>query len=370
MSGSQPPQHVKKLEKMTETASHNSIALSCIVVILFMIGQWLQYKFVAIADEWFFDINYLIPPTLLFILETVSFVLFFTVNPLSSISDKVEGIVLVLVCHTFGIFLSGYLAYHSQTLYFTPAALLGLPLLVIQNRSCTGIWETPLGIVCHFFLTCGAILMTSYHGNDNGQGYIALAITFYFNLKNIMLKQMATGSNCLVLRMRVVCTYVSILMLLIFIVGLLGVPNVTSLIIAGLFSSAASVVTLYILLEMVLNKHSVYFVSILHLWSRILLDMIYVSQSSYVSIITGSVVVSIATVVYVVYNSGEKENRSSVILKDCSKVPQNEVYTRMEFLVYVGCVIGLLICVFQPSLSDRDRHNLQIIGMYSTKTAD
>ncbi|XP_033728848.1 uncharacterized protein LOC117317988 [Pecten maximus] len=369
MSDSHTPVHVSRLEKVKETASHSLIALSSIITVLFMIGQWLQYKFIVIGDDLFVNMNCLILPTLHCILETVTFILFFSINTISSkdISDKLEGIVIFFVCHTFGIFLSEYFTHHSKNLCFTPVAFLGLLILVLQNRTCTGMWETPFALVCHCTMTCGALLMTSYHHADGtGNILFSVSIIFYFNLRNIIMKQLAAGNIHLVLRMPMICTYVSILMLLIFIVGLLGIPSVTSFIVTGLFSSAASVVTLYLLLENVFKNYSVFFVTTLHLWSRILLQIICVSPTAYGTFITGGAAVCFATIVYLAYNSDEKDKNIPVILNNSPRVTQYEVYTRMEFLIYMGCVIGLVICLMQPSLSDRDRVNLQNIGIYST----
>ncbi|XP_069108425.1 uncharacterized protein [Argopecten irradians] len=370
MSGSQSPPRVSKLDKMKDAVCLNTVALSCILVTLFMVGQWLQYKFIDIGEELFVDINCLTLPMLHCIMETVTFMLFISVNPLSAkdVSDKVEGIVIFFVCHIFGTFLSEYSISHSNNLYYTPAAFLCLPLLILQNKTCTGIMESPVGIACHCGMTCGAILMTSYYRSDNnGNQIIQIAVIFYFNLRNIMVKQLATGNIRLVLRMHVISTYVSILMLMVFIVGLLGIPSVTSFFIAGLFSSAASVVTLYLLLDKVLTKHSVFFVTVLYVWSRILLQSICVPPTSYGRFLTGGAIVSMATIIYVVYNSMQNDKKLPGIPSNCTTVvavTQYELYTRMEFLIYMGSVIGLVICLLQPSISDRDRNNLQNIGLY------
>ena len=44
-------------------------------------------------------------------------------------------------------------------------------------------------------------------------------------------------------------------------------------------------------------------------------------------------------------------------------VRTNEMYTRMEFLVFVLGVFTLVVCVFQPKLSQRDLDSLSYIGL-------
>ncbi|XP_021365397.1 uncharacterized protein LOC110458137 [Mizuhopecten yessoensis] len=369
MSGSQPSVQVSKLERLKEISGHGAIGLPCILVILFMIGQWLHYKFIVTGNELLVNINFITLPAVQCTLDILTFFLFFTINSSTSkdISDKVEGIIICFVCHTFGIFLTQFVVHHAESIYFTPAAFLGLLFLVLQDRICTGVWERPIRLVCHVVMTCGAMLMTSHQDDSNaGNGSVAIAIVFYFNLRNIMLKRLATDNIRLVLRMRVLCTFVSTLMLALFIVGLLGVPHVTSTIMTALFSSAASVLTMYILLNFVFLTHSVFFVTILHLWSRILLQVMFSSPASYVSLLTVGAVIGVTTIIYVTYDPDKKGTAIPLKLKEHTKLSQYEVYTRMEFLIYVGCVIGLIKCLMQPGLSERDRLNLQNIGILST----
>lgn len=64
------------------------------------------------------------------------------------------------------------------------------------------------------------------------------------------------------------------------------------------------------------------------------------------------------------------ENRTSMIIQPIVlisillvSVSSNELYQRVEFLIFMGCVCGLLLYFVPPRISDRDKDILGIFGI-------
>lgn len=44
-------------------------------------------------------------------------------------------------------------------------------------------------------------------------------------------------------------------------------------------------------------------------------------------------------------------------------VAHHEVYTRLEFLIFIGVTCGIIFYVFKPKISERDLNNLHYVGL-------
>ncbi|KAK3593484.1 hypothetical protein CHS0354_037005 [Potamilus streckersoni] len=296
-------------------------------------------------------------PLILTILETVTSAVLVTAN-----SQMCEGIVICAFAHIKSIFLFSYWINLNRKSSFVVGYLEPI-ILTMLLRICTGI-DLRAGIMVSLGLvSLGATLSLgdmSAYTNPCREIIVIFLYIFFISLRNITLKHLKEESLTFSPRKRLIVPYTVGTFVLGFISSALYLSEAVIPTMLALMTIYTSVFIFYLTTLMV-QLCDISFLSVIGVWTQVLLNFAVLTQNYVHSVSLSMLGVAIligGTYMLLLYLRDTESNVCGLQ----QEVSHQEMYTRMEFLLFVGSAMGLIFYVLQPKISDRDMKIFQVFG--------
>ncbi|KAL4217132.1 hypothetical protein ACF0H5_023586 [Mactra antiquata] len=300
-------------------------------------------------------------PIIFTIADTVSLFILLKFESVHGLKKHIEGLIVLFLCHIVQGYLCNFWYIYSRNDSFAVGYFEPVMLIILLN------WCSREGVPVKAVLVL--ITMSVIAGwtsgelqiltNANRHGIIIFLVIFFICLRNIALKYL--HSEGLVMRCRKKVTICYTFLVLAFGVAM-SAFHLTFWALPVMFAILAmfASVTMFYMTSDLLESFSLVTVSVLGLISQICVNVICIPVEHGHNIVISFVgVILLALIVYIYMCVTSDES----VEKFQSPVPNHEVYTRMEFLIFAGLVCGLIFYVFKPKISERDLNNLHYVGL-------
>ncbi|CAC5403374.1 unnamed protein product [Mytilus coruscus] len=188
--------------------------------------------------------------------------------------------------------------------------------------------------------------------------YSSFSSVFAAVLKLICLKHFKDQNIKVTLRLRAIGIFFAGTIVMVPILEFTNHSNLGTFMLVSSMSSLASVTVLYLLYNHVICTKTVLETSG-YLMMGYLLHQILESESIKILPVLLGTCVLIATYIWHVQ---QQQGDSKAPFKDISST-SHEMFTRIEFIIFMGGVIAVLFYVLQPRVSSRDISNLSYVGL-------
>lgn len=304
-------------------------------------------------------------PVILAIVDLVSLFVLLKFEFSQGLRSIAEAIGVTLISHFIMEYILNFWFSFSRTHSF-PVGYFEPVMMVVLLKICTGYDVSVQIFACLVFIsviagfTSGSV---THIFSASRNGMIIFLVIFFLSLRNIGLKLLQENTVKMHLRTKVVAPYTLSILSLGFILSALhltfwALPVMFSM--TAMFSSVAMFYFSFRLLE---HCH-VTAISVFGVLSQMAINVTCMpglhTHNVLVSFLASLVLLSLTVVYFRLSSDPEPSFAVSNF-----PMPHAEIYTRMEFLLFVGGVCGLIFYVFQPKLSERDLNNLHYVGLDS-----
>ncbi|XP_052814347.1 uncharacterized protein LOC128241456 isoform X2 [Mya arenaria] len=301
-------------------------------------------------------------PIILTAADTISLLILLKVECADGLKKHSEGLIVSFLCHVVMEYLVNFWYIYSRNDsfavgYFEPVLMilllkvctktevnLKIGILLIAMSFCAGCTSGEIGILT----------------NANRNGIIIFLVTMFLCMRNIALKRLHEEKVFFKVRKSIAIPYTFVILsfgviLSAFHLTYWALPVMFSLI--SIFASVSALYCTGVLLE---SMH-VISISVLGLVSQIAINVVSIPVEHKHNVIISMAGALVLFCIIGLYFQTFSNVESTEILGE--PVPHHEVYTRLEFLTFVGIVCGLIFYVFKPKLSERDLNNLHFVGL-------
>lgn len=300
-------------------------------------------------------------PLILTAVDTISLFILLRFESLQGLCKHAEGLIVTILCHIVVEYLFNFWYIYSRNDsfalgYFEPV------ILVVLLKWCT---RTEVNIKTVAILVSMAICAGVTSGevhillNANRNGIIIFLVIFFICLRNIGLNYLHNEGLVIRLRKSVAIPYCFTVLSLGVLLSAFHLTYWALPVMFALISMFASVTMLY-MTSTLLENISMISVSVFGLISQICINVVCIPVEHAHNIFISTVGVLLLAGIIVLYF---RHTSGTVTEPLQSQVPNHEVYTRIEFLIFTGLVCGLIFYVFKPKISERDYNNLHYVGL-------
>ncbi|KAK7112829.1 uncharacterized protein [Littorina saxatilis] len=168
------------------------------------------------------------------------------------------------------------------------------------------------------------------------------SVTFTPRSQNIIMIVVAVGTISMVLVAEILASDLLVASLMVVVAGVLSV-------------------TLLYLMFMLLSMYDTLTVAVFMMWSQVLENVVFVADSTrpgFVSVCLGAILFAAGHYFY--FKDGLE---SGTVHLNIKQVGVNELFTRLQFILYTGCIVGLTAGLLHPFISERDISVLSYVGL-------
>ncbi|XP_052079713.1 uncharacterized protein LOC127717901 [Mytilus californianus] len=226
---------------------------------------------------------------------------------------------------------------------------------------CKGSRLQHITMVTTGLLSLGALFVTLGVNKDFTMkriDYLSFSSVFATVLKLICLKHFKDQNIKVTLRLRAIGIFFAGTIVIVPILEFTYHSNLGTFTLVSSMSGLASVTVLYLLYNHVICTNTVLETSG-YLMMGYLLHQILESESINILPVLFGTCVLIATYIW---HMQQQVDDPKAPFKDISST-SHEMFTRMEFMIFMGGVIAVLFYVLQPRVSSRDINNLSYVGL-------
>ncbi|XP_060587815.1 uncharacterized protein LOC132743293 isoform X2 [Ruditapes philippinarum] len=300
-------------------------------------------------------------PIILTVVDTISLFILLRLESLHGLRKHAEGLIVTFLCHFVVEYLFNYWYIYSRNDsfavgYFEPV------ILVVLLKWCTRIdVSAQTFAILTVMALCAGVTSGEVHIllNTNRNGIIIFLVIFFTCLRNIGLSYLHNDGLVLRFRKSIAIPYSFTILSVALIMSAFHLTFWALPVMFSLIAMFASVTMLY-MTSSLLENYSLVSLSVFGLVSQIFVNIVCIpvehGHNIFISII-GALLLIIVIGVYIRFNLKNTQDILS------PQVPNHEVYTRLEFLIFTGMVCGLILYVFKPKFSERDLNNLHYVGL-------
>lgn len=288
----------------------------------------------------------------------------FRVGNLSFVTSSTnrEAVIVAVASHACGIFLTNYRLWMHDTAASVTFGAQEPGLCILLLLVAAGISTDPIKMGAVVIMCLGTALITAdFSLLVDRMALLRMLTSLFFLVRNLSIKHLYDSSVTVTPRSQstilsaVVCMTVSVLILAVTLSeGLL--MSAVMMVVGCLLS-----VTLLHLVLTLLNLYDTLTVAVFMLWAQVLDNVVFVGSAlrpDVVTVILGALL--FAGGHYIYFKDGLD---SGTVHLNIKKVSVNELFTRLEFILYTTCILGLFFTILQPKISERDINILSYVGL-------
>ncbi|XP_053386221.1 uncharacterized protein LOC123538419 isoform X2 [Mercenaria mercenaria] len=300
-------------------------------------------------------------PIILTAVDTISLFVLLKFESLQGLRKHAEVLIVTFLCHIVLEYLFNFWYIYSRNDsfavgYFEPVIL--VTLLKWCTRNDVNIKMFAILVSMAF---CAGITSGETHIllNANRNGIIIFLVIFFICLRNIGLYYLHNEGLVLRFRKSIAIPYSFTVLSVGVIMSAFHLTYWALPVMFALIAMFASVTMLY-MTSALLENYSLVSLSVFGLVSQILVNVVCISVEHGHNVLISIIGTFLLAITIGLYIRATCTNMPETVP---SQVPNHEVYTRLEFLIFTGLVCGLIFYVFKPKISDRDLNNLHYVGL-------
>ncbi|KAK7471539.1 hypothetical protein BaRGS_00035819 [Batillaria attramentaria] len=280
----------------------------------------------------------------------------------SSSSTNREAVIVAVAAHACGVFLTDYRLWRHDTAASVTYGAQEPSLCILLLLLAAGISTDSFKIGAVVAMSLGTALLTAdFSLFFDRIALLRVLASLFFLVRNLSIKHLYDSSVTVSLRGQstilsaVVCATVSAV--------ILAMTLSQGLLVAAVLVVVACVlsVTLLHLIFSLLSMYDTLTVAVFMLWAQVVENVFFVGNAlrpDIIAVILGAML--FAGGHYIYFKDGLD---SGTVHLNIKKVSVNELFTRLEFILYTACIVGLFFTIFQPKVSERDMNVLSYIGL-------
>ncbi|XP_041373986.1 uncharacterized protein LOC121387041 [Gigantopelta aegis] len=320
--------------------------------------QFMESSKPVVADKY---VTFL--PLFLSLAELLSCLFTFVAKSSQGEVTHKEAVSILTCAHFGGTLLTNILHRNSQIESTIAAGYTEALLTMVLVLYCRGYFENYKKASYVFILVFGAIGATISYPNAltiNKLSLLKVSSLCFIILRNICCKHLHEEYTVVKYRSVLTLTFATLNFMLVGLLLVIYLSQKWIVVVGWLFCACVCHVTCtYLVSVYLLKRFSVTTVAVLGVSMQLLRNVFLVTSSARPDVIVELAAMMVVIASLLLYIRESLENH----LPETKTVHTNEMYTRMEFLLFLLSIFGVIVCVLQPRLSQRDLDSLSYIGL-------
>ncbi|BFZ21774.1 hypothetical protein BsWGS_24813 [Bradybaena similaris] len=296
-------------------------------------------------------------------------------TPRGDMPEK-EAMMVIMFSHVGSIFLHDYLMSvgnsHSflAVAYFHPVLAL---IMIWAVTSVTSVIARPYMWASMALISIGCTLVSiklSVITNSDRASWICLLSAFTMILRNIVIRQLVSNENVAVRprRKRVISGVVIVAGVILLTVNIFASKKWLFPSLCAVITCALSAALTYVTTQ-VLRSYTVPFVSLFCVWATLVEAMVLTPNGhrpDFIMFLLALCLIAVGHYLFIkdhVECATAESTPALVVAYPPKPANTHEQYTRIEFLLFAALVVGVIIFVLQPKVSQRDLNSLSYVGL-------